>query len=108
VDDLCDLVAEQVDSPDRWNGWVGNVSGGASNASSLCELTALCRDETGNDTEIRSVPETRPGDLRIYIGDCSRLFERTPWRPQRNVRMIVRDTADWASRHATSLQAGVL
>jgi CDP-paratose 2-epimerase len=107
VDDLCDLITEQISNLDQWNGWVGNVSGGLTNSASLCELTALCSEVVGRETPIHSVAETRPGDLRIYIGDCSQLSHRTKWRPQRNVRTIVRDIAEWANRHSASLVAGI-
>jgi CDP-paratose 2-epimerase len=108
VDDLADLVTEQIANFDRWDGWVGNVSGGALNCVSLKELTALCRDVTGVELEIGSIAETRPGDLRVYIGDCGRLFAHSEWRPKRNVQTIVRDIAEWANRNSASLAAGIL
>jgi CDP-paratose 2-epimerase len=108
VDDLCDLVTEQISNLDRWDGWVGNVSGGAANAVSLRELTELCQREVGVSMDIGSVGETRPGDLRIYIGDCARLFARCGWRPQRSVETIVRDISAWARQHSASLGSGIL
>jgi CDP-paratose 2-epimerase len=104
VQDLCDLVIEQVREFDCWDGWLGNVAGGASNTASICELTALCRELVGRETSISSVAETRPADLRVYFGDCSRLFARTAWRPKRNVRSIVQDTAAWVAEHSAALR----
>jgi len=103
VADLCDLVIEQITGFETWEGWVGNVSGGAANAASLCELTTLCRDVTGKKIPIASVPANRPNDLRIFIGDCTRLSARTKWRPKRDVRCIVRDTHAWVAGHAGQL-----
>jgi CDP-paratose 2-epimerase len=104
VDDLCRLLADQIETFDTWEGWSGNVSGGVANSASLCELTGLCREITGKRISISSDPANRPADLRIFIGDCARLFARTTWRPQKSVREIVEDTAAWVRQHETSLR----
>ena len=104
IDDLCDLILEQIHELDRWDGWIGNVAGGPANTASLCELTSLCREAVGRHLEIGSESATRPGDLRIFIADCARLFARTAWRPKRGVRQIIEDTAEWVRAHSASLQ----
>jgi CDP-paratose 2-epimerase len=104
VEDLCDLIVEQINQFSRWDGWVGNVSGGPSNTASLCELTALCAEMTGRKIRIDSVPANRPNDLRIFVADCSRLFERTYWRPKSDVRRIVQDISTWVDAHAAELK----
>ena len=104
VDDLCDLVAEQIEDFDRWDGWLGNVSGGLDNSASLCELTALCGEVSGKKISISSVPANRPNDLRIFVADCTRLFERTQWRPKRDVRRIIQDINDWVTSHSAELE----
>ena len=104
VHDLCDLIVEQIHDFDRWDGWLGNVSGGLSNAASLVELTALCRETVGRDVPIGTEASTRPGDLRVFVADCTRLFERTTWRPTRGVGCIVKDTAEWVDQHSAVLQ----
>ncbi len=104
VDDLCDLIAEQVKNFDRWDGWLGNVSGGVDNSASLCELTALCAEITGKKISISSVPANRPNDLRIFVADCARLFERTQWRPKRDVHRIIQDINDWVANHSAELE----
>ena len=96
VDDLADLVLEQMRDIERWDGWLGNVSGGAENSVSLLELTALCREVAGREVPMGSSPDTRPADLRIFIGDCGELFSRTRWRPRRSLRLIVEDLCAWA------------
>jgi CDP-paratose 2-epimerase len=103
VDDLCDLIIEQVSHFESWDGWLGNVAGGLSNSVSLCELTALCEEVAGKKITIKSVAENRPSDLRLYIGDCARLFTRTAWRPKRDVRRIVRDIHSWVKEHEEAL-----
>lgn len=103
VADLCDLIREQIRDFDQWDGWVGNVAGGLANSASLCELTALCREITGRETPIASIPENRPNDLRLFIADCTRLFQHAAWRPHRNVRSIVQNTHAWISEHAAQV-----
>ena len=106
VDDLGDLVKGQLGDFERWDGWVGNVSGGLENSVSLVELTRLCREITGGQVQLRPIAERRPGDLRIYIADCARLHARTKWRARRSVRKIVEDHAAWALQTRDRLQFG--
>ena len=103
VDDLCDLIIEQVRDFESWDGWLGNVSGGLSNSASLCELTVMCEEVTGKKIPLKSVTENRPFDLRLYIGDSSKLFARTAWRPKRDVRRIVQDIHSWVKENEQAL-----
>jgi CDP-paratose 2-epimerase len=103
VADLCDLIVEQVRDFDSWNGWLGNVAGGLANSVSLCELTELCREITGKSVPISHNPVNRPNDLRLFIGDCTRLFARAQWRPQRDVRRLVQDVHDWVRQNESAL-----
>ncbi len=95
IEDLCELLLDQIAHFDAWEGWIGNVSGGLRNSVSLAELTALCREVVERQIPIGSTPANRPSDLRIFIGDCGKLFQRTTWRPRNSVRQIVQDTVDW-------------
>jgi len=104
VQDLCELIIEQIDEFSAWDGWVGNVAGGVSNAGSLCELTSLCREVVGRETSIKTEPGNRPADLRIFIGDCGKLFSRTTWRPRRNLPRIVEDIATWVREPSALLE----
>jgi len=104
VDDLCELIAEQIQSFTQWDGWLGNVAGGWQNSASLRELTALCEEITGKKIPIRSVPENRPNDLRLFIGDCAKLFARTAWRPRRDLRRVVQDVHAWVKENASDLE----
>ncbi len=103
VEDLCDLIALQIAEFDFWDGWLGNVAGGLDHSISLQELTRLCEVVTGNSIVICSNTEQRPFDLRLFIGDCTRLFQRTTWRPTRSLTSLVADTVDWARLNRRSL-----
>lgn len=104
VADLCDLLIAQIQNFDSWDGWLGNVSGGFENSISLCELTALCEEITGKKIPIASVPENRPNDLRLFIGDCAKLFARAAWRPKRGVRRIIQDLHAWVHENEDALK----
>jgi CDP-paratose 2-epimerase len=104
VGDLALLLDEQISHFDDWNGWSGNVSGGLENSVSLCELTAICQKLSDVTLPVQSEPETRPNDVRIYIGDSGRLFHRTTWRPQKTVAETVAEVAQWADQCQAVIQ----
>jgi len=107
VDDLVDLVDEQLGDPDAWAGCVANVGGGREGSLSLLETTALCRELTGNEIEIGAEPETRPGDVPIYLSDCARLFARTEWRPRRGPRQVLADVLEWTLANEDAVAAAL-
>ncbi|WP_395750194.1 NAD-dependent epimerase/dehydratase family protein [Prosthecobacter sp.] len=104
VQDLCELIALQISGFDAWDGWVGNVAGGLVQSISLQELTQLCKELGGHSISVRSDSAQRPFDLRLFVADCTHLFQRTDWRPARDLRRIVADTMAWAVEHHTLLQ----
>jgi len=99
IEDLIELVDSQLLDPEAWDGFVGNVGGGRAVSLSLAETTEICRELTGNEVAIEPVLENRPGDVPLYISDCSRLFERTDWRPRRSAREVLADIHAWLGRH---------
>ncbi|HEX6116112.1 MAG TPA: NAD-dependent epimerase/dehydratase family protein [Solirubrobacterales bacterium] len=100
VEDLCELIELQLSDPAAWDGATLNVGGGAGCSLSLAEATELCRELSGNEVAIDSVPETRYGDVPVYISDCTRLHERTVWRPRRDARAVLADIFTWIERNA--------
>lgn len=103
VDDAVDLLAEQLEAPDDWDGFVGNVGGGRAGSLSLAETTALCRELTGREVPVTAAGSDRAGDVPIYISDCARLHARTAWRPRRSPRAILADVAGWVEEHERAL-----
>ena len=95
VADLVDLVDGQLADPEAWRGFTGNVGGGRGVSLSLAEATRICRELTGNEVPIEPVLENRPGDVPLYISDCSALFERTDWRPRRSAEDVLSDLHEW-------------
>lgn len=95
VEDLVDLVERQLLDPEAWDGRVVNVGGGRECSLSLRETTAICRELTENEVPIEPVPETRQGDVPIYLSDCARLFGLDEWRPRRSARQVLADIHEW-------------
>jgi CDP-paratose 2-epimerase len=95
VEDVVDLIEKQLLEPERWDGCTFNVGGGRERSLSLREATRICQELSGSEVEIGSVPETRSGDVPIYISDCSALYERTDWRPRRSARETLSHIFAW-------------
>jgi CDP-paratose 2-epimerase len=107
VDDLIDLVDQQLGDPKHWSGVTANVGGGRQGSLSLLETTALCRELTGNEVPIGAEPENRPGDVPVYLSDCSRLHSLTSWRPSRGPRDVLADLLAWSAAHEDELRAAL-
>jgi CDP-paratose 2-epimerase len=107
VDDLVDLVELQLSEPERWRGVTANVGGGRECSLSLLETTALCRELTGNEVEIGVVAENRPGDVPVYLSDCSHLHSLTSWRPRRGPGEVLADLLAWSSRRENELRTAL-
>jgi CDP-paratose 2-epimerase len=104
IDDLCELVMAQVLDPGPYQGRVFNAGGGAPFAVSLRELTALCREVTGNEVELGSSPQDRPADIRIYVTDHRRLTQASGWSPRRDPRQVVVDICNWLRAEESTLR----
>ena len=104
VADLTELIDGQLSDPGHWDGVVANVGGGPEFSLSLRETTELCAEIAGNRIEIGGVAQTRPGDVPIYVSDCSKLFELTDWRPHRGPREVLTDIHDWIRGNETTLR----
>jgi CDP-paratose 2-epimerase len=104
VDDLVELIDEQLGAPERWDGETLNVGGGRQVSLSLLETTALCAEITGRTVEVERSDEVRPGDLPLYVSDCSRLFTRTDWRPSRGPKEILVDIEAWIAENERAVR----
>jgi CDP-paratose 2-epimerase len=107
VDDVVDLIEMQLADIDAWTGTTFNVGGGRESSLSLLETTSLCQELTGNEVPIGPAGEARPGDLRIYISDCERLYAHTDWRPKRGAREILADIFEWIRANEAAVAAAL-
>jgi CDP-paratose 2-epimerase len=99
VEDLVELIDRQLGAPDDWRDVTANVGGGREVSLSLAETTALCAQVTGVSVPVTPAGADRPGDVRVYLGDSTRLYGLTDWRPQRDAETIIADIAAWIRDH---------
>ncbi len=104
VADLFELIDLQIHNWTIHNGQTYNVGGGVSGSVSLYELTLLCREATGNTIHIQSVPESRPGDVRMYVSDYDKVCAATGWKPKRSVEDIISEIAQWIATRQSELK----
>jgi CDP-paratose 2-epimerase len=107
VEDLLDLVERQLTDPDHWAGVTVNVGGGRDCSLSLLEATTVCRRITGRIMDVTAAREDRPGDVPIYISDCSHLHDMTDWRPRHGPAEILADIHTWICEHESALAAAL-
>lgn len=103
IDDAFDIIDLQLKDLSKHSGEIFNIGGGHDGSVSLLELTKLCEKATGNKINIVSDKKDRPADLKIYITDNTKVSEAFGWRPQKNVEVIVEDTARWINKHKNLL-----
>jgi CDP-paratose 2-epimerase len=108
IDDLVDLIEAQLLAPDHWAGVTANVGGGRDVSLSLRETTDLCRELTGNAPAVTETEEERPGDVRLYLSDCRRLFDHSDWRPRRDARRTLADTLDWIEHNERAVRSALI
>lgn len=95
IDDLADLISLQIKSFNTFSGETFNVGGGNEISSSLLEFTDICEEITGNKINFNKVRDNRPGDIPLYISDCSKLFNVTNWRPKKSIKALASDVFEW-------------
>jgi CDP-paratose 2-epimerase len=102
--DLYLLLRQQLARLDDCAGEVFNVGGGRQVSTSLRELTALCREITGNSVAVGEVPETGAVDIPLYLSDYSNAARRFDWQPRRNLCRIIEDIYKWLRMNEQSLK----
>jgi CDP-paratose 2-epimerase len=105
VADLAELVDDQLVRPEHWAGAVVNVGGGIDVSLSLRETTALCEQITGNSVSVAADPETRDGDVPVYVSDCRELARFSGWAPQRDARRILEEIHIWLRENERTVAA---
>jgi CDP-paratose 2-epimerase len=104
VRDLFRLVQWQIANLGLLKGQIYNVGGGLENTVSLAELTDLCSQITGNNIEINSSIENRPGDLPIYVTDNSKIKKFSGWKPEISVKTLLEEVHEWLINDEASLK----
>jgi CDP-paratose 2-epimerase len=105
VADLAELVDDQLVRPEHWAGAVVNVGGGIDVSLSLRETSALCEQITGNSVTVTANPETRDGDVPVYVSDCRQLGRLSDWAPKRDARQILEEIHAWLRENERAVAA---
>jgi len=95
IRDLYKLLLIQLNNISQYSGEIYNVGGGEKSSISLMELTDLCREISGNRIPIKSVSESRPGDISWYISDCNKIQSFSGWKPYFTIMEMVQEIAEW-------------
>jgi CDP-paratose 2-epimerase len=107
VEDAVDLVEQQLADPAHWAGMVVNAGGGPECSLSLLETTELCRQITGRSVAVTPDAEERPGDVPVYLSDCTRLFGHAGWRPRRSATDVLVDVFEWIRAHEREVRTAL-
>jgi CDP-paratose 2-epimerase len=102
--DLVELISRQLVEPKRWNGECYNVGGGKRLSTSLLELTGLCSETVGSPTMIDSTQDTERVDVPLYVTDYGKAHRTFSWLPQRDMKTIVTEIAEWIKLNEDSLR----
>lgn len=95
ADDVCEAIQFELENIDSITGETYILSGSSPMSVSLKELSAVCRDITGNRVEISPVPENRSGDIRIFLGDHAKFTGVSRWRPRKDIKVVCGDIFSW-------------
>ncbi|QIR38006.1 NAD-dependent epimerase/dehydratase family protein [Tolypothrix sp. PCC 7910] len=98
VSDLLELIDLQIHSLEKLKGQTFNVGGGVNNTLSLHETTQLCQEITGNKVPITPIPETRIGDVPIFITDSYKVRNATGWQPKKDAKMTLTEIYEWIAK----------
>jgi CDP-paratose 2-epimerase len=104
VADLYALLRFQMETLHPGDFTLYNVGGGAGNAISLRELTALCEERSGRTLSIAARPETHQADIPWYVTDNTVVTDATGWRPSHDLPALVDDVFDWLRTHREALE----
>jgi CDP-paratose 2-epimerase len=105
IDDVFDIVNLQIKRMKNFNGQIYNIGGGEKNSVSLIELTKYCEDISGNKMLIKSVSQTRQGDIKLYITDNSKINKQTGWKPKKTVNEVLKDIYKWINENQSILES---
>lgn len=104
IDDLFSLLKIQLSEIEKYKGEIFNVGGGTKNSISLLELTNRCREISDNKVPIKKIEDTRPGDVRIYIGDNNKITKLSGWFPKISTQTTLENIYKWINGNKKTLE----
>jgi UDP-glucose 4-epimerase len=73
---------------------------GGEKSTTVLELIKSFEDTSGVPIKSKYLPR-REGDLAVFWADSSKAFEKTNWKPERNIKKICEDTWRWHKLNPT-------
>jgi len=104
IEDLFNLIEIQISNFKTLNMKTFNVGGGLKNSTSLLELTHLCETVTKNNINVGRDSVTRPGDVKVYVTDNSKVTQFTKWSPKITMSETIEDVLNWLTTNKEYLQ----
>ena len=104
IDDLFSLIDLEIKNLSRISGRIYNAGGGREISLSLCETTGLCQEISGNRIKIGQDKTARPGDIKIYLSDNTKVFRDLGWSPKKSARDILGDIHRWIRANEKQLR----
>ncbi len=104
IDDLCELIAIQLQRRLRTALPVYSVGGGMAQSLSLREATHWCQRISGNRVAIGRETKTRYGDVALFITDARRAQKEFSWRPRKTAETLFSDLLEWTRNNERALE----
>lgn len=103
--DLFSLIQKQIPVLSKHAGQVFAVGGGVEGSASLYEYTQLCKQVTGKEITIGSIPQTASVDIPYFVSDCSKAKLTFDWQPQKSPLQIVQDIYAWLDANHNTMKS---
>lgn len=103
-EDLCDLVAREIEAMSSVAGSTFSVGGGREGSVSLQEFTKICQETTGQSVPIAEEAATASVDVPWFITDHSKASRVLGWNPRHGPRRIASDIAEWVRANESVLK----
>ncbi len=107
IQDLFDLIDLEVAAMNKINGNIYNVGGSRDGSLSLFETTKLCEQITGNRLKIGSDKVNRPGDIKIYLSDNSKVRKDLNWQPKITAQDILVGVYEWIKNNEGQIKVSL-
>jgi CDP-paratose 2-epimerase len=103
--DLYEVLKLQLERISACSGQTYNVGGGRPVSTSLLELTALCRELSGNSVAITSAPDSSSVDIPLFLSDSAKVKSQLGWQPRKSTRDIFADIFTWLKSNESVLKS---
>ena len=105
VEDMLELLDFQIKKIASFRGEVFNVGGGAANAISLREATAVMQEISSRTSPVTVSDKARQGDIALYWTDNRKAAQQLGWTPKTDLRTGFVRIFDWIRENEAELRS---